>query len=138
MFHYHMHVFLKLVLPWILLNISSLLECQQHQRFLFQSRTLSEIMPFSFIEASNKALKLIILESQIPALELMVAACHGNKFIGIRIIDVGNCQMQNLVCNNNHVIINSMCALITNHRQMFIHDKFLKHISLKILSLKIF
>ena len=62
-------------------------------------------MPSSFIEASSKALKLIILESQIPALELMVAACHGKKFIGIRIIDVGNFQVQNLVRNNNRVII---------------------------------
>ena len=132
-----MHAFLKLVLPQVLLNISSLLKCWRHQCFLFQSRTLSEIMPSSFIEASSKALKLIILESQIPALELMVAACHGKKFIVIHLIDVGNCQVQNLMPNNNHVIIDCMWALITNHPRMFIREKFPKHISLKILSLEI-
>ena len=119
-FHYHMHVFLKMVLPWILLNISSLLQHRRYQRFLFQSRTLSKIMPLSFIETFNKALKLIIRESQILALELMVAACHGSKFIGIRIIDVGNCQMQNLMRNNNHVVINSMWTLIINYHEIFI------------------
>ena len=65
-------------------------------------------MPSSFIEAFSKALKLIILDSQIPALEFMVAAYHGKKFIGIRIIDVGNFQVQNLMRNNNRVIIGCM------------------------------
>ena len=52
-------------------------------------------MPLSSIEVVNKAVKLIILKYQIQALVLMLAACHGDKFIGI---DVGHCQMHNNNC----------------------------------------